>query len=91
MSSLNVEGPNTDPVDERALVGSLIDEALAYGSSADYQKLLRFVARMRRFSPFNAALLYRQKPGLSFATYAYEWRTKWKRTLRSLAKIKGSF
>ena len=64
------------------MVGSLIDEALAYDSSADYEKLLQFVARMRRFSAFNAALLYRQKPGLSYATYAYEWRNKWKRTLK---------
>ena len=71
---------------ERALVGSLVSDALAYRSSDDYQDLLSFVVRMRRFSPFNAALLHRQKPGLSYATFASEWRTKWKRTLEEGAR-----
>lgn len=75
-----------DVADERAMVGSLVSDALAYRSSDDYQDLLRFVVRMRRFSPFNAALLHRQKPGLSYATFASEWRTKWKRTLEEGAR-----
>lgn len=64
----------------------VLGEAAAYRSSAQYRDLLRFVARMRRFSPFNAALLHRQKPGLKFAASARDWRTRWKRTVKRDAR-----
>ena len=60
----------------------MLDDAAAYRSSTHYLDLLRFVTRMRRFSPFNALLLHRQKPGLSFAASARDWRRRWKRTVQ---------
>lgn len=63
-----------------------LGEAAAYRSSAQYRDLLHFVARMRRFSPYNAALLHRQKPGLKFAATARDWRTRWKRTVKRDAR-----
>ena len=63
-----------------------LGEAAAYRSSAQYRDLLRFVARMRRFSPFNAALLHRQKPGLKFAATARDWRARWKRAVKRDAR-----
>ena len=48
--------------------------------------MLRFVVRMRRFSPFNAMLLHRQKPGLSFATTARDWLARWKRAVKEDAR-----
>ena len=68
------------------LLGTLFEDAAAYRSSAQYRDLLRFVARMRRFSPFNAMLLHRQKPGLSYATTAREWRVRWKRAVTEDAR-----
>ena len=64
----------------------MFDEAAAYQSGAYYQDLLRFVVRMRRFSPFNALLLHRQKPGLSFATTARDWLARWKRAVKEDAR-----
>lgn len=64
----------------------MLDDAAAYPSGAHYRDLLAFVARMRRFSPFNAMLLHRQKPGLSYATTAREWRRRWKRTVKEDAR-----
>ena len=68
------------------LLGTLFEDAAAYQSGAHYRDLLRFVARMRRFSPFNAMLLHRQKPGLSYATTAREWRVRWKRAVTEDAR-----
>ena len=68
------------------LLGTLFDEAAAYQSGAHYRDLLRFVSRMRRFSPFNAVLLHRQKPGLSFATTARDWRRRWERIVKADAR-----
>lgn len=63
-----------------------LGEAAAYRSSTRYRDLLNFVARMRRFSPYNAALLHRQKPGLKFAATARDWRARWKRTVKRDAR-----
>ena len=60
----------------------MLDDAAAYRSSTHYRDLLRFVARMRRFSPFNGLLLHRQKPGLRFAASARDWRRRWKRIVK---------
>ena len=60
----------------------MLDDAAAYRSSTHYWDLLRFVTRMRRFSPFNALLLHRQKPGLGFAASARDWRRRWKRIVK---------
>ena len=72
--------------DEQHLLGRLFDEAAAYQSGAHYKALLRFIVRMRCFSPFNAMLLHRQKPGLSFATTARDWRARWKRAVKEDAR-----
>ena len=74
------------PKDDARLLGALLDEAAAYQSGVHYRELLAFVARMRRFSPFNALLLHRQKPGLGFATTARDWRPRWRRVVKEDAR-----
>ncbi len=66
--------------DERAMLDRLIDEARLYRTSTDYKELLRFVARLRNFAPFNAMLLHLQKPGLTYAATAADWRVRFKRS-----------
>ena len=41
---------------------------------------------MRRFSPFNALLLHRRKPGLRFAASARDWRRRWTRIVKADAR-----
>ena len=78
-------GSHGDMAEARSLTG-LLDEAAAYRSSKDYADLLAFAVRMRRFGPYNAMLLHRQRPGLSFAASASAWRRQWKRTLKEDAR-----
>jgi hypothetical protein len=63
----------------RSLLDQLLDDSRLYHSSGDYLKLLDFVVKLRNFAPFNAMLLQIQKPGLSYAASALDWRERFNR------------
>lgn len=63
----------------RALLDQLIAETGLYSTSESLADLLEFVARLRRFAPFNAMLLHAQKPGLTHAATARDWRERFER------------
>lgn len=63
----------------RSLLDQLLDDSRLYHSSAAYLELLDFVVKLRNFAPFNAMLLQIQKPGLSYAASALDWRERFKR------------
>lgn len=70
------------PFDEstvRSLLDQLLQDSRLYVHSKDYKELLDFAVRFRNFAPFNAMLLQVQKPGLTFATSAHEWRERFQR------------
>lgn len=68
-----------DEVQARSLLDGLIAESRLYKSTQDYQALLDFTVRLRNFAPFNAMLLNIQKPGLSYAASAMDWRQRFNR------------
>ena len=68
----------TDSV--RSLLDQLLIDSRLYTKSKDYKDLLDFVVRLRNFAPFNAMLLQMQKPGLSYAASARDWRERFGRT-----------
>lgn len=63
----------------RSLLDQLLEDSRLYHSSADYLTLLDFVVKLRNFAPFNAMLLQIQKPGLSYAASALDWRERFNR------------
>jgi hypothetical protein len=65
--------------DTRRLLDKLLQDSSMYRQSQDYKNLLDFVGKLRDFAPFNAMLLHIQKPGLSYAATAGDWRTRFKR------------
>ena len=71
-------GPLDGPT-ARGLLDQLLSDSKLYRSGKDYQYLLQFVARLRNFAPFNAMLLDVQKPGLSYAASARDWRERFGR------------
>jgi hypothetical protein len=75
---------------ETATARSLLDQLFAdshlYRTSGDYKALLDFVVRLRGFAPFNAMLLQLQKPGLSYAASASDWRDRFGREVREAAR-----
>jgi hypothetical protein len=70
----------------RSVLDQLLADSRLYHSSQDYRDLLSFVARMRNFAPFNAMLLQIQKPGLSHAASAADWRDRFGRKPKSGAR-----
>ncbi|GMW02283.1 MAG: hypothetical protein AMXMBFR84_34190 [Candidatus Hydrogenedentota bacterium] len=70
----------------RSLLDQLFEESRLYTSSKDYLELLKFTKRLRNFAPFNAMLLHVQKPGLTYAASAYDWRTRFERKPKEHAR-----
>jgi len=70
----------------RSLLDQLLTDSQLYTQSKDYKDLLDFVIRLRNFAPFNAMLLQLQKPGLSYAASAWDWRERFGRTPKEGAR-----
>jgi hypothetical protein len=61
------------PLDQdsaRTALDELFALARKYNSSDAYLELMRFVGRVRFYSPFNAMLIYAQMPGAHFVCTA---------------------
>ena len=61
------------------MLDQLITESRMYKKSKDYKDLLDFVVRLKNFAPFNAMVLQVQKPGLTYAASAHDWRELFER------------
>ncbi|MDR6857869.1 ImmA/IrrE family metallo-endopeptidase [Variovorax guangxiensis] len=70
----------------RSLLDQLLDDSRLYRNGSDYHALLDFVVRLRNFAPFNAMLLQIQKPGLSHAASAPDWRDRFDRHIKDGAR-----
>jgi hypothetical protein len=91
LSEATIESePTQQEIDESEAARSLLDQLLKdsqlYTQSNDYQQLLDFVVRLRNFAPFNAMLLQVQKPGLSYAASACDWRERFGRVPKAGAR-----
>ncbi len=71
---------------ERSLLADLLESSKLYHTTEDYQALLAFVSRLRNFAPFDAMLLHIQKPGLTYAASAYDWATRFGRSIKEDAR-----
>ena len=65
---------------DRKLIERLIEATKLYNSSEAIKDLFDFTIRLRKFAPFNAMLLHIQKPGLTYAATATDWREKFGRS-----------
>jgi hypothetical protein len=70
----------------RSLLDQLLSDAELYTTTESYRELIAFVARLRNFAPFNAMLLHIQKPGLTYAASAADWRSRFKRHIKPGAR-----
>ncbi len=57
-----------------------------YGTTQDYRNLLKFVARFRAYSPFNAMLIHVQMPGAVFVAPPSRWQYEWQHRVRAGAR-----
>ena len=77
---MNLQEDNAED-SARSVLDQLLSESKLYKTSTAYMALLDFVVRLRNFAPFNAMLLQIQKPGLTYAASASDWRIRFNRTI----------
>jgi hypothetical protein len=65
--------PAVDKEQARRALDDLFNLARKYKSGKEYAELLRFVARFRFYSPYNAMLVHIQRPGSTFVAPAHRW------------------
>jgi len=67
-------------------VDQLLRQTGAYRSSRDFAEMLRFIARFRKYSPFNNMLVYAQNPSCAFFATAKHWHEGFRRYLKEDAR-----
>jgi hypothetical protein len=70
---------HAEGAETRSILDTLLTSSRLYHTSTEYKKLLDFVARLRKFAPFNAMLLQVQKPGLTYAATLDDWAKEGRR------------
>jgi hypothetical protein len=71
-----------NPTSARAALDRLFTLARKYNSSEAYLDLMRFIARFRFYSPFNAMLIHTQMPGAYFVSTALRWQRHFHRAIK---------
>jgi hypothetical protein len=66
----------------RRALDELFTHARQYNLSKDCAELLRFVARFRFYSPYNAMLIYTQMKGATYVAPAHRWMRDYGRQLK---------
>jgi len=64
---------------EEAALTRLFRRASRYRHAEEYKRFLDFVGRFPRYSPYNAALLHVQNPGVSFTATRRQWQERFDR------------
>ena len=76
-----VEAP-LDHETARTALDELFTLVRKYNSSEAYLELMRFIARFRFYSPFNAMLIHAQMPGAYFVCTALRWQRHFHREIK---------
>ena len=76
-SSLAQENP--EDRGEVAALTQLFRRSARYWRAEEYKRFLDFVGQFPQYSPYNAALLHVQNPGVSFTATRRQWRERFDR------------
>ncbi|MBF0258636.1 MAG: hypothetical protein HQK62_07330 [Desulfamplus sp.] len=60
----------------------LFKATFAYRKSIEYLKLAEFISKFRFYSPYNAFLIYTQRPGATYVAPAYRWAKQYGRKVK---------
>jgi hypothetical protein len=66
----------------RASIDQLLAQGQAHRRSEEYRQLVQFVGRFKKYSQFNAMLVYLQRPGARYVLTERVWQDEYQRTLR---------
>ena len=71
--------PKSEDRGEVAALSQLFRRSGRYRGAEEYKRLLGFVGQFPQYSPYNAALLHVQNPGVSFTATRRQWRERFDR------------
>lgn len=73
-------------VNDRSALDELFSRAASYRSSQAYLKLLQFIGKFSRYSPYNCFLLHMQNPDVTYVATTNQWRTRFGRSVKRDAR-----
>lgn len=73
-------------IDDLAALDALFHRSARYRSTREYKKFLDFVGRISDYSPYNAALLHVQNPGVTYTATPRQWRNRFDRDVERDAR-----
>lgn len=73
-------------IDDLSALDALFHRSARYRSTGEYKKFLDFVGRISDYSPYNAALLHVQNPGVTYTATPRQWRNRFDRDVERDAR-----
>jgi len=75
------ESDLSNPDDDKSLVDELFTRAGKYRNAKDYNDLIQFLCKFKRYSPFNGMLVHIQKSGSTYVARPDVWLNKYERVI----------
>lgn len=67
-------------------IDRLYQDVASYRSVEKFRKMLKFIRRFRHIAPYNAMLVYTQRPGSRYVASARDWQARFGRTVKPGAR-----
>ncbi len=80
------QSPSFDEIESLRALDELFRIAGYFSTRVEYADLLRFIARFRLYSPFNAMLIHTQMPGAIYVATPHRWLKDYKRKIQPGAR-----
>jgi len=80
---LNLDDPYAP---DRSALNEMFRRSEQYRSSREYKKLMEFIARFPRYSPYNCALLFIQNPEVTYTATPNQWQKRFQRRVKPGAR-----
>lgn len=84
VQALTGDGANTKV--QKSTFDSLLEECTKYRNSKAFTEMIEFMAKFRRYSPYNNMLVKIQNPNCSYYATQYDWYDQFGRTLKEDAR-----
>src|SRR5689334_24071871 len=81
--AVTLSAPKWDHDATQRALDELFELAQKYKTTAEYHEFLKFVARFRFYSPYNAMLIHMQMPNARFVAPPHRWLGQYGRRIKS--------
>ena len=72
--------------EHQSSIDNLLKKSILYRSSREFGETIRFMARFKKYKPFNNMLVRAQRPGCSFYATEKDWHERFERCIKEDAR-----